>query len=75
MQARTDAKQLFGMTPAQLAQSTAVPLLDDLVTQVTYAYIGQLNPDNTLKPGVLQAHYAAQLLATYDMAKNVPQSL
>jgi serine/threonine protein kinase len=76
MQARTDAKQLFNMTPAQLAQSTAVPLLDDLVTQVTYAYIGQLDPNtNTVKPGVLQAHYEAQQLATFDITRNVPQSL
>ncbi|HET8853147.1 MAG TPA: hypothetical protein VFN02_11520, partial [Ktedonobacteraceae bacterium] len=75
MQARTDAKQLFAMTPAQLAQSTAVSLLDDLVTQVTYAYIGQLDPNtNTVKPGVLQAHYEAQQLATFDITKNVPQS-
>ncbi len=73
MQARTDAKQLFAMTPAQLAQSTAVSLLDDLVTQVTYAYIGQLDPNtNTVKPGVLQAHYEAQQLATFDITKNVP---
>ncbi len=76
MQARTDAKQLFDMTPAQLAQSTAVPLLDDLVTQVTYAYIGQLDPNtNTVKPGVLEAHYDAQLLATFDITRNVPQRL
>jgi serine/threonine protein kinase len=76
MQARTDAKQLFDMTPAQLAQSTAIPLLDDLVTQVTYAYIGQLDPNtNTVKTGVLQAHYEAQQLATFDITRNMPQSL
>jgi len=76
MQARADAKQLFDMTPAQLAQSTAVRLLDDLVTQVTYAYIGQLDPNtNTVKPGVLQAHYEAQQLATFDITRNVPNSL
>ncbi len=76
-QARVDAKKLFDMTPAQLAQSsTAVPLLDDLVTQVTYAYIGQLDPTtDTVKPGVLEAHYAVQQLATFEITKNVPQSL
>jgi len=75
-QARADAKQLFDMTPAQLAQNTTVPLLDDLVTQVTYAYIGQLDPNtDTVKPGVLEAHYAVQQLATFDISRSVPQSL
>jgi len=75
-QARTDAKQLFDMTPAQLAQSTTVPLLDDLVTQATYAYIGQLDPNtDTVKPGVLEAHYAVQQLAAFDISRSVPQSL
>jgi hypothetical protein len=75
-QARVDAKQLFAMTPAQLAQGGAVPLLDDLVTKVTYAYIGQLDPStNTIKPGVLEAHYNVQLLATFDISRSVPQSL
>ncbi len=73
---RTDARQLFNMTPDQLAQPAAAQLLDDLVTQVTYACIGQLDPStNTIKPGVLQAHYAAQQLATFDITRNVPQSL
>jgi eukaryotic-like serine/threonine-protein kinase len=73
---RTDAKQLFYMTPDQLAQPAARAVLDDLVTQATYAYIGQLDPiTNTVKPGVLQAHYDVQLLATFDITKNVPKSL
>ena len=72
-----DAKQLFDMTPAQLAQSnTAVPLLDDLVAQVTYAYIGQLEPaTDSVRAGGLAAHYAVQQLATFDITKDVPQSL
>ncbi len=73
---RTDARQLFNMTPAQLAQPAAAQLLDDLVTQVTYASIGQLDPStNTVKNGVLQAHYYAQQLATFDITRNVPPSL
>jgi hypothetical protein len=75
-QVRTDAKQLFNMTPDQLAQPAARALLDDLVTQATYAYIGQLDPTtNTIKPGVLQIHYDVLKLATFDITKNVPKSL
>src|SRR6266487_926731 len=75
-QARTDAKQLFNMTPDQLAQPAALDVLDDLVTQATYAYIGQFDPiTNTVKPGVLQVHYEVLKLATFDITKNVPKSL
>ena len=75
-QVRTDAKQLFHMTPDQLAQPAARDVLDDLVTKVTYAYIGQNDPiTDTLKPGVLQAHYDVLKLATFDITKNVPKHL
>ena len=75
-QVRADAKQLFHMTPNQLAQPAALAVLDDLVTHATYAYTGQLDPNtNTVKPGVLQVHYDVLRLATFDITKNVPQSL
>ncbi len=75
-QVRKDAKQLFYMTPDQLAQPAALDVLDDLVTQVTYAYIGQPVPStNTVKLGVLQAHYDVLKLATFDITKNVPKQL
>jgi hypothetical protein len=75
-QVRADAKQLFDMTPAQLAQPAALAVLDDMVTQATYAYIGQFNPiTNSVKPGVLQVHYDVLKLATFDITKNVPKSL
>ena len=39
-------------------------------------FISQLDPlTNTVKPGVLQAHYDMQKLATFDITKNVPKSL
>lgn len=73
---RADAKQLFNMTPAQLTQPSARALLNDMVTQATFAYIGQLNrATNTVNPGVLQAHYDVQKLATFDITKDVPKSL
>ena len=75
-QVRADTKQLFDMTPDQLVQPNALAVLDDLVTQVTYAYIGQFDPiTNSVKPGVLQVHYYVQQLATFDITKNVPASL
>jgi eukaryotic-like serine/threonine-protein kinase len=75
-QVRVDTRQLFDMTPAQLSQPAARALLDDLVTRVTYAYIGQLDPaTDTVRPGVLQAHYDVQKLAAFDITKNVPQRL
>jgi len=75
-QVRAEAKQLFQMTPDQLAQPAARDVLDNLVTHVTYAYIGQLDPiTGAIKPGVLQAHYDVLKLATLDITKNVPKSL
>src|SRR5436305_11626941 len=75
-QVLTDAKQLCHMTPDQLAKPADRDVLDDLVTKVTYGYIGQLDPiTDTLKPGVLQAHYDVLKLATFDITKNVPKQL
>ncbi len=75
-QVRMDVKTLFAMSPEQLAQPAAQNVLEDLVTQATYAYIGQLNPTtNVTIPGITQAHYEVQQLATFDITKNVPKSL
>ncbi|GAC1460204.1 MAG: hypothetical protein PVSMB2_19880 [Ktedonobacteraceae bacterium] len=75
-QVRVDAKALFNMSPEQLAQPAAQSLLEDLVAQATYAYIGQLDATtNKTIPGVLQAHYDVQKLATFDISTNVPKSL
>lgn len=75
-QVRTDAKQLFAMSAAQLAQPEARALLEDLATQATYAYIGQLDPaTNKVIPGMLQAHYDIQHLATFNVTTDVPAKL
>jgi len=75
-QVRKDAQQLFNMNDAQLAQPPALALLDDLVTQATYAYIGRLDPNtNTVQPAILQVHYSVQQLANFTVSSNVPNSL
>ncbi len=75
-QVHMDAKALFDMSPQQLAQPAAQNLLEDMVTQATFAYIGQLDATtNKTIPGILQAHYAIQKLATFDITTNVPKSL
>ncbi len=75
-QVRTNAKALFDMTPEQLARPEAQQLLEEMAALATYAYIGQLDATtNTTIPGVLQAHYAIQKLATLDISTNVPRSI
>lgn len=75
-QVRKDAKALFDMSPQQLSQPAARAILDDMVTQATYAYIGQLDPTvNKVIPGILQAHYDNQKLATFDITRQVPNTL
>jgi len=75
-EARMYARQLALMNNNQLSQREAITMIDNLVTDVTYAYIGQLNPKtNTVVPGVLQVHYDVQQLATLIITKNLPQSI
>jgi hypothetical protein len=71
-----DAKKLFDMDPQELAQPDAQVLLEDLATNATYAYIGQLDPiTNKTIPGILDAHYTVQKLAGFDITTDVPKSL
>ncbi|MGZ3629556.1 MAG: serine/threonine-protein kinase [Ktedonobacteraceae bacterium] len=75
-QSRLLAKQLVNMNADQLAQPTTLTMLDTLLTDTTYAYIGQLNPNtNQVVPGVLQVHYDIQRLATFTITSNLPQSI
>jgi len=72
----SDDVKLFHLSADQLKQQSVGDLLDDLVTQATYAYIGQLDPTtNTVKPGIIQAHYDIQQLATMTITRDIPQSL
>ncbi|MEO6887493.1 MAG: protein kinase [Ktedonobacteraceae bacterium] len=73
---RRDAKLLLGMDTTQFLSPLAGKTLDDLLTQATYAYIGQLDPStNQVRPGVLQTHYDIQQLATFTITTQVPQHL
>jgi serine/threonine protein kinase len=78
-QVHKDAVALFNMSnndPAQLQQPQAGQLLDDMVTQATYAYIGQLDPvTNQVHPGLIQAHYEIQKLAVLTITTDLPSSL
>jgi len=75
-EARMLARQLALMNNNQLSQPGTLTMIDNLVTDVTYAYIGQLDPKtNTVIPGVLQVHYDVQQLATLILTKNLPRSI
>ena len=70
------AQQLVNMDANQLAQPTTLTMLDNLLTDTTYAYIGQLDPNtNQVVPGVLQVHYDIQRLAALTITPNLPQSI
>lgn len=76
VQARELAKQLVNMDAVQLSQPSTLTMLDNLLSDTTYAYIGQLNPNtDQVEPGVLQVHYAIQQLATLTITSNLPQSI
>jgi hypothetical protein len=75
-QVRKDAQQLVLMVANQLAQPSSLALLNDMLTNATYAYIGQLNPlTNQTTPGVTQAHDEVQQLAALNLTTQLPQSI
>jgi len=60
----------------QLEQPTTLTMLDKMLSYATYAYIGQLDPNtNNVVPGVLQAHYLMQQLATLNITTQLPQTI
>jgi len=62
--------------PTAMKQPSVGLLLDDMVTQATYAYIGKMDPvTSKVQGGVLQAHYDIQQLAAYTITTNLPQHL
>ncbi len=78
LQVHKDTRALFLASDDlnKMKQPAMGGLLDQLLTYVTYAYIGQLDPiTNTVKGGVIQAHYEIQQLATLTITRDLPQSL
>jgi hypothetical protein len=64
------------MDAVQLTQASTLTMLDNMLSNATYAYIGQLDPKtDQLIPGILQAHYSIQQLATLTITPDVPKSL
>jgi serine/threonine protein kinase len=67
-QVRHDAVQLVQMNATQLAQQSSLALLNDMVTQATYAYTGQANASNPInRVGIQQIYVNIQKLATFDV--------
>ena len=67
-QVRHDAVQLVQMNDTQLAQQSSLTLLNDLVTQANYAFMGQANASNQLdRVGIKQTYVNIQKLATFDV--------
>lgn len=67
-QVRHDAVQLVQMNNTRLAQQSSLTLLNDLVTQASYAFMGQTNASNQLdRIGIKQIYVNIQKLATFDV--------
>jgi serine/threonine protein kinase len=61
---------------AQMREAEVGKLLDDLVTNATYAYIGQRDPITLqIRTGVIQAYYAIQQLTVLTITNEIPQRL
>lgn len=75
-QVRAYARELAAMNAAQLSQPSTLTILDNMLSNATFAYIGQLNPtNNQIIPGVLQAHYDIQQLASFTITSQVPHTM
>ncbi|HVB75135.1 MAG TPA: protein kinase [Ktedonobacteraceae bacterium] len=75
-QVRGFARQLVQMNALQLSQPSTLTMLNSMLSDATYAYIGQLDPNtNQVVPGVLQVHYNIQRLATLTITQNLPSTL
>jgi len=75
---RNDTLKLHAMVnnPNLMQQASTGLLLDDLVNQSTYAYIGQLDSvTSQIKGGVLQAHYDIEQLAMVNLTTKLPDSI
>jgi hypothetical protein len=63
-----DAVKLVQMDNAQLAQPAALSILNDMVKQANFAFVGQFDPNtSTVREGAVQIHYNIQGLATFEV--------
>ncbi len=75
-EARAYARQLAQMNSTQLSQPQTLSMIDNLLTDVTYAYVGKLNPaTDQVVPGILQAHHAVQQMAMLTITTKLPKSI
>lgn len=72
---RSDDKKLLALTNAQMGQSSALSLLDDMVLQASNAYTGNTDPSTgQSQPGVVWLHQKLQSMATMIVSTYVPSS-
>ncbi len=65
---REDAKKLVLMNDAQLLSQESLSILNDMMAQAFYAYVGRLDPTtNQVQAGVTQINYDTEHLATFDI--------
>jgi serine/threonine protein kinase len=64
---RTQILQFFHMTTAQAMGSDGRALLDSIATLANIVFVGQINSQGQVTPGVVQIHYDIQRLATFDV--------
>jgi len=64
---RSEVLQLFAMSDAQLLGNSGRVLLDSVATLANTAFVGQINSQGQVTPGVVQVHYSIQNLATFDV--------
>jgi hypothetical protein len=65
---RQDAKQIVTMSDAQLLQSTTLTLLNDMMNNAMYAYVGQSDASTgAMREGVVWIYHQIQTLATLDV--------
>lgn len=63
-----DAVKLVQMNNAQLSQPDALSILNDILKQANFAFVGQFDPNtSTVREGVVQIHYNIQGLATFEV--------
>ncbi len=64
---RSDAMELEHMDDAHLAQSSSSSILNDMVTQATYAFMGHNNPSSGNQEGFSQIYTDIQHMATFEV--------